>query len=131
MVGSDHEILLKNFVVGVPDSWIPDWLKKKTEKQLAANLGSYIKPEFRDVTYFRGIDFHMDLIDHANSIGDNITVYLYLNNVTSQMSPLNVIEGSHVYGATKFPHFLKNNSSSSIEYGSNEKTLKNSKKKYL
>ena len=33
----------------------------------------------------------MDLIDHANSIGDNITVYLYLNNVTSQMSPLNVI----------------------------------------
>ena len=129
LVGSDHEILLKNFVVGVPDSWIPDWLKKKTEKQLAANLGSYIKPEFRDVTYFRGIDFHMDLIDHANSIGDNITVYLYLNNVTSQMSPLNVIEGSHVYGATKFPHFLKNNSSSSIEYGSNEKNFKKFKKK--
>ena len=75
LVGEDHEILLKNFVIGVPDSWIPNWLKKKTEKQLAANLGSYVKPEYRDVTYFRGIDFHMDLIDHANSIGDNITVY--------------------------------------------------------
>lgn len=124
LVGKDHEILLKNFVIGVPDSWIPNWLKKKTEKQLAANLGSYIKPEYRDVTYFRGIDFHMDLIDHANSIGDNITIYLYLNDVTDQMSPLNVVEGSHIFGATKFPHFLRNNEKNSIEYGSNEKNFR-------
>ncbi len=124
LVGEDHEILLKNFVIGVPDSWIPNWLKKKTEKQLAANLGSYIKPEYRDVTYFRGIDFHMDLIDHANSIGNNITIYLYLNDVTDQMSPLNVVEGSHIFGATKFPHFLRNNEKDSIEYGSNDKNFK-------
>ena len=131
LVGEDHEILLKNFVIGVPDNWIPTWLKKKTEKQLAANLGSYVKPEYRDVTYFRGIDFHMDLIDHVNSIGDNITVYLYLNDVTEDMSPLNVIEGSHVFGATKFPHYLKNNTVNSIEYGSSEKNYKKFQKKVL
>lgn len=129
LVGEDYEILLKNFVIGVPDGWIPNWLKRITEKQLAANLGSYIKPEFRDVTYFRGIDFHMDLIDHANSIGDNITVYLYLNDVTDKMSPINIIEGSHIFGATKFPHFLKNNLKNSIEYSSNNKNYKKFNKK--
>ena len=80
--------------------------KKITEKQLAANLGSYIKKEFRDVTYFRGIDYHMDLIDHANAVGDNLTLYVYLNDVDANMSPLHIIEKSHIFGGTKFPHFL-------------------------
>lgn len=131
IVGEGHEIILKNFVIGVPDSWIPNWLKKITEKQLAANLGSFIKPQYRDVTYFRGIDFHMDLIDHPNLIGDNLTLYLYLNDVNYEMSPLNIIEGSHCFGATKFPHYLKNNCSDTIEYSPNDKDYKSFKKKVL
>ena len=35
LVGKDHEILLKNFVIGVPDTWIPGWLKKKNRKTIS------------------------------------------------------------------------------------------------
>ena len=131
LAGEDHEIILKNFVIGVPESWVPDWLKEKTKKQVAANLGSYIKPEYRDITYFRGLEFHLDLIDHPNTIGDNLTVYVYLNDVTEEMSPLNVVPGSHIFGATKFPHFLRNNTDNSIEYGSNEKNFQQFSKKVI
>jgi len=131
LIGADYEILLKNFVVGVPDIWIPEWLKKITEKQLTANLGPYIKKEFRDVTYFRGIDYHMDLIDHANAVGDNLTLYVYLNDVDANMSPLHIIEKSHIFGGTKFPHFLKNDIEEKIEYGSSENNFKKFNKKIL
>ena len=103
ILGNDYEIILKKFVVGVPDSWLPDWLKPIISKNLTANLGEYIKKEYRDVTYFRGIDFHMDLIDHPGQIGDYVTLYVYLDNVNEKMSPLHVVEKSHIFGATKFP----------------------------
>ena len=45
----------------------------------------------------------MDLIDRTNSIGDILMLFI-LNNVQADVA-LNVIEGSHVYNATKFPIF--------------------------
>ena len=72
-----------------------------------ANLGAWIKPEFQDMTYFRGIDFHQDLIDYKSRLSDFITLYVYLDNVDMKMSPLIIIPKSHVFGATKFPHDLK------------------------
>ena len=57
ILGIDFEIILKKFVVAAPSHWIPSWLKGKIAASLAANLGPYIKEEFRDVTYFRGIDY--------------------------------------------------------------------------
>jgi len=131
IVGKNYEIILKKFVVGVPDSWVPKWLKPNISKQLVANLGQYIKEEYRDVSYFRGIDYHMDLIDHPGKIGDYITLYIYLNDVNEKNSPLHVIEKSHIFGATKFPHFLNDTSDSYIEYGHTENNLKKFNKKIL
>ena len=52
--------------------------EKKIKRNLAANLGPYIK-KYRDVTYFRGIDYHMDQIDFPNSKkSDFVTFFLYL-----------------------------------------------------
>ena len=31
------------------------------------NLGEFIKPKYRDITYFRGIDFHQDIIENYQS----------------------------------------------------------------
>ena len=116
ILGSDYEIILKKFVVAVPNSWIPDWCKKDVNKMIAANLGPLIKKEYRDVSYFRGIDYHMDLIDHPDTVGDYVTLYIYLNDIEENMSPLNVLLGSHVFGANKFPHKLKQLNSNEIEY---------------
>ena len=59
------------------------------------------------MSYFRGIDYHQDQIDFPNSEPDFVTMYVYLNDTISKSSPLHVIEKSHIYGPTKFPHFLK------------------------
>ena len=79
--GPNFEILLKKFVVAVPNDWIPVWLQKKMKNDYFDNLNPYIKEEFRDFTHFRGIDYHMDIMDQLNSKPDIITVYVYLNDV--------------------------------------------------
>ena len=107
VLGPDYKIMHKSFVVGVPTDWLPEWVKNDTEDLMDANLGAWIKPEFQDMTYFRGIDFHQDLIDYKSRLSDFITLYVYLDNVDMKMSPLIIIPKSHVFGATKFPHDLK------------------------
>ena len=131
ILGIDFEIILKKFVVAAPYHWIPNWLKGKIAASLAANLGPYIKEEFRDVTYFRGIDYHMDQIDFPNSNPDFITMYVYLNDTTPEMSPLHVIEKSHIYGPTKFPHFINEVNEDYVIYGLDKNNSKKLKKKML
>ena len=96
-----------------------------------SNQFSYIKKDFRDVSYSRGIDYHMDLIDHPGQIGDYITVYVYLNDTDIDMSPLHVIENSHHYGPTKFPHFIKNDKDDTTIYGLDENNHKKFNKQIL
>ena len=131
ILGIDFEIILKKFVVAAPSHWIPNWLKGKIATSLAANLGPYIKEEFRDVTYFRGIDYHMDQIDFPNSNPDFITMYVYLNDTTPEMSPLHLIEKSHIYGPTKFPHFINEVNEDYVIYGLDKNNSKKLKKKML
>ena len=132
ILGKNYEIVIKKFVVAVPESWIPYWLKQKVKNSLAPNLGPFIKNKYRDVTYFRGIDYHMDQIDFPNHSSDFITLYIYLNDTTSKMSPLNILEGSHIFGPTKFPHIIKKcQNNNYLKYGTKLDKLKRFKKKKL
>ena len=63
--GNNYNILLKKVVVGVPNEWIPEWVEKRIKGSQDTNLASYIKKKYRDMTYFRGIDFHQDIKDEA------------------------------------------------------------------
>ena len=107
VLGSDYKIMQKIFVMGLPKNMIPDWINERTKNLGFVNLCALVRPEFRDMTYFHGIDYHMDLVDHENRIGDFITLYVYLENVTANMSPLHVVPKSHIFGATTAPHDLK------------------------
>jgi hypothetical protein len=102
--GPDHEILLKKFVVATPRDWVPNWLHERMKKNYIDNLNPFIKNEYRDFTYFRGIDYHMDVMDKLNTKLDLITVYVYINDVTEEMSPLHVVNKSHKFCNTTFPH---------------------------
>lgn len=104
--GPHWRVLDHKFVMGVPNALIPTWLQDELGDRLVANLGGYVKPQFRDITYFRGIDFHQDIIDFPDRDSDFITAYIYLDEVTARSSPLYVIPGSHRLGATPFPHDL-------------------------
>jgi len=106
LLGADYQILNKKVVCGVPDSAVPDWLKARIKGNPVNNLGAFVRPEVRDVTYFYGIDFHQDLIDFKDRDADFLTLYVYLHPVGPQDAPLYLLEGSHALGATLFPHAL-------------------------
>jgi len=111
ILGEDYEVVIKKAICGVPFSWLPEWVEKRVANVNVANLGPYIKPEYRDITYFRGIDYHQDIIDWPKGSTDLdpasfITVYVYLHEVTEHDSPLHLLPGSHKLGATLFPHQL-------------------------
>jgi hypothetical protein len=91
----------------VPDKAIPAWLKARIAGNPVNNLGAYVKPHYRDVTYFNGIDFHQDLIDFKEREADFLTLYVYLHRVTRSDAPLFVLENSHSLGASVFPHDLR------------------------
>ena len=106
VLGADYFVMDRKVVCGVPAKSIPDWLKARIDGEPVNNLGAYVKPEFRDVTYFYGIDFHQDIIDYRDRDADFVTLYVYLHPVGRMDAPLFLLKGSHVLGATAFPHDL-------------------------
>jgi hypothetical protein len=106
LFGADYALIDRKVVCGVPARAIPPWLKARIQGNPVNNLGAYVKPQYRDVTYFYGIDFHQDLIDFKDRQADFITLYVYLHPVTAHDAPLHVLEYSHTLGASVFPHDL-------------------------
>jgi hypothetical protein len=106
LLGPGYRIMDRKVVCGVPAKAIPPWLKDRIAGNPVNNLGAYVKPHLRDVTYFYGIDFHQDLIDWKEREADFVTLYVYLHKVTRADAPLYVLENSHSLGAAVFPHDL-------------------------
>jgi len=106
MLGGGYALMNRKIVCGVPRSAVPDWLRKRIEGNPVNNLGAWVKPQYRDVTYFYGIDFHQDLIDYKDREADFVTLYVYLHDVGVHDAPLFLLEDSHRLGATVFPHDL-------------------------
>ncbi|HEY3695921.1 hypothetical protein [Phenylobacterium sp.] len=106
ILGAGYQVLDRKVVCGAPDSAVPEWLKRRIKGNPVNNLGAFVKPELRDVTYFYGIDFHQDLIDYKDRDADFVTLYVYLHAVDRRDAPLYLLEGSHALGATVFPHAL-------------------------
>lgn len=106
VLGPRWRILDYKFVVGLAHESLPDWIHAEVGNRPIANLGPYVREEFRDMTYFRGIDFHQDILDFPDRESDFITVYIYLDDVDARSAPLFVMPSSHELGATVFPHKL-------------------------
>ena len=129
VLGHGYEILLKKLICGVPRSAVPEWVGKETADVMVNNLGPYIRPEYRDVTYFMGIDYHQDIIDWRNHPPDFVTLYVYLEPVGPEDAPLHILPKSHQLGATTFPHKVAG-TGNAIRYGNDDgsETLTTSKK---
>jgi predicted Rdx family selenoprotein len=107
VLGEGYELLNRKIVCGVPASAVPAWLKRRITDNPVNNLGAYVRPPYRDVTYFYGIDFHQDIIDFKDREADFVTLYVYLHSVGEHDAPLFLLEDSHRLGATTFPHELR------------------------
>ena len=122
-LGKNYRILDSKLVMGVPKQMIPKWVLDHTKNNHTVNLGEFIKPEYRDITYFRGIDFHQDIIDFPTRGPDFVTTYLYLENVDINSAPLYLIPNSHILGADYYPHNSKKLKNKKISYKINKKKL--------
>lgn len=116
LLGPDYQLLNRKIVCGVPARSIPAWLKARIAGNPVNNLGAYVRPEVRDITYFYGIDFHQDLIDYKEREADFLTLYVYLHPVGLHDAPLYLLEGSHALGASVFPHALERSGPESWRY---------------
>lgn len=114
------DVLLKKVVVAVPRQWLPSYVATEIAAAPVPNLGAYVKPDYRNITYFRGIDWHQDIIDYPGQNSDFITLYVYLEEVTENDSPLNVLKYSHGLGATVFPHHITHLDHGIFSYSKNE-----------
>ena len=106
LLGNTYHILDRKIVCGVPDHWLDQWLRDRIAGKPVNNLGAYVKPDYRDMTFFYGIDFHQDLIDWPGKEPDFITLYVYLADVSHAHAPILLLPNSYSLGATKFPHDL-------------------------
>ena len=123
VLGKNYRILDAKLVMGVPRHLIPKWILDLKKDSHTINLGGFIKPKYRDITYFRGIDFHQDIIDYPTREPDFVTAYIYLEKVDENSAPLFVIPHSHLLGASTFPHNIKKVSKKNIKYTANKKKL--------
>jgi hypothetical protein len=103
-MGNSWRVLDYKFVCAMPPVFIPEWVKKKLKGEFVPNLGAYIKEKFQNVTFFRGIDYHQDIIDFPDRDSDFITAYVYLDKVNDKTSPIVLLPKSHKLGASIFPH---------------------------
>ena len=92
--------------MSIPEKLIPKWVLDLKKDHHSVNLGEFIKPKYRDITYFKGIDFHQDIIDWPTRGPDFVTAYIYLNDVNIESAPLFVIPKSHLLSASSYPHKL-------------------------
>ncbi len=104
ILGPQWYVLDAKLVAAIPYLWLPSYVKQDIKDTKVPNLGCYMKPEYRDITYFHGIDWHQDLIDYPSRESDFVTLYFYPEPVGYEDSPLRVLQGSHLPGATVFPH---------------------------
>ena len=107
IMGKKWRVLDYKFVVALEKKMVPAWVREETKDAFIPNMGRFIKEEFRDITYFRGIDFHQDIIDFPHKKSDFATFYIYLDTVDKNSSPLILFPKSHIYGAKTFPHKIK------------------------
>lgn len=109
ILGKNYNIDLSKIVMGIPDHWIPEWIKKFLSSLGSSNnLNAYLKEKFRDVTCYYGAEYHQDSIDYSGSKALKsktfIVMYIYLSDVFETDAPIYILPKSHIYGAQKFPH---------------------------
>ena len=107
LLGPHYNIFRKKLVCGMPESKLPKWILDRINGMPSNNLAHFVKPEFTDITYFYGIDFHQDIVDWKDRRSDFLTVYVYLDEVGETDAPLFVVPNSQLLGANCFPHDLE------------------------
>jgi hypothetical protein len=123
VTGPRGRILDYAIVAAIPRHYLPDWVQAELTDAPNANLGQFIREEFRDVINFTGIDFHQDIIDFPYRELDFVTMYIYCDDVGRNNAPVIVVPGSHKLGVTRFPHNIATLGGRRIRYGNEQESV--------
>ena len=47
VLGRGYEIERRKFVISLPETWVPDWVRAEIEGVSSANINPYVRPELR------------------------------------------------------------------------------------
>ena len=122
LLGKDYLLCEKKVICSVPAKLYPKWIDRYQPANIP-NLTPYLKPHYRDLRFFKGADFHQDLMDHPKHKANFMTVYIYLDKVTNSMSPLILLPKTHYIGPEAYPH--------NLELSMNKFRLKSKKNKII
>jgi len=109
LLGKGYRVLSKRLVCRLPWSSVPIWLRKRREGKVNNSFGAFVYPPHRTMTYYLDVDLHQDIQDWVRLPTDQkehrcLTFYVYLDDVTVDDAPLQLLPGSHLFGATPFQH---------------------------
>jgi hypothetical protein len=106
LAGADYSIIDRKVVRSISWDYLPDWVSDIMTDCGQANVNPFIRPEYQDVTHFSAADWHQDHY-RSQPVSNFTTVYIYLEDVGVDDSPLRLLPGSHMLGCTPCPHNLR------------------------
>ncbi len=109
LLGPGHRIYLKKLVCRLPKTTVPEWVHSIIGDKPGNTLGSFIKPEYRDISYYYDVDVHQDILEWPRQPEGQkehrlLYLYVHLGSVTVDNSPLCFFKGTHRFGATPYQH---------------------------
>ncbi len=88
LLGEDYSIRHHELVVGVPESWLPDWMVGEVRN--LRSLNAFVHPQFRQLNYTHEIPMQSSLNDSPGSSMNFLNAQVYLNDVDESDSPIRV-----------------------------------------
>jgi hypothetical protein len=108
LLGDDFTILSKRLICRLPWSQVPEWFSRRRFGKANNALGAFVHPQYRDISYYLDVDMHQDIHDYRRDVKERtphyVTFYVYLDAVTDKDAPIQLLSGSHRFGATPFQH---------------------------
>jgi hypothetical protein len=112
LLGCGYRIFHKKLICRIPRTMIPGWLQRKIEGRPTNTFNTFMHPEFRTISFFFENDLHQDVQDWSRVNAAQrehriITMYVYLDMVTSKDAPVVLLPDTHIFGATPFQHNIE------------------------
>ena len=104
LCGAKWQVMKKSIIRSAPRRALPEWLYEWMREVGRPNLNPFVKDELQDVQYFLTTDFHQDKTRPDSNF---VTFYIYLDEVDSDYSALQILGGSHKPGMNTYPHNLR------------------------
>lgn len=109
ILGEDFHWAFKKVVCRMPRSLLPAWVNRLVGDRPANTLNAFVRPEYRDISYYIENDLHQDIQDYPRLPEDKrehriLSLYVHLSDIGSNDAPLYLLPGTHQFGATSYQH---------------------------